>query len=537
MGFFLDDTKEQIHINELLQLYMPQSKLAQALWKQMKPFLKEDESRLFIELEQISAILSVLKNNSDSKNDFNALFASFYDISPILIKLSSGKLNEMEPLVELYELKNFLWFSYQVSNLIEDHFHDKDPHLLHKTDWYHIASYPWETWLKLFQLNTTEVYPDFSLQDLDDDKLKELRITKRKKLREERQAEKKFIRTLEKEFDITINFERYLILEQNHPKLKTISHTSIFQFVRYQGEDIVFRIGFSPPEIKIKEEIEHISKTIKQEVIRRIHELLMNIATFIPKWFKAIDAWAGFEVRFKKAEMAIDINGCKPIVLKENDEHFLELTNGYHPYLHKVWNNRDKNMKNLSTLVNKGVNIFFGANMSGKTIALKTMALIQALAQFGFYVPAERFGFSFVDSISLITGDYQDEENGLSSFGAEISRLAHQLKLKDKILYLFDEIGKATNPIEGEAIAIATIHYLQQKKSSSTILVSHYPNVMKVKDVHLYEVRNYMINRVEQGQMVYEALDIAEKLGLPKVIVREAKQYLFETRGKKDGKN
>lgn len=125
-----------------------------------------------------------------------------------------------------------------------------------------------------------------------------------------------------------------------------------------------------------------------------------------------------------------------------------------------------------------------GANMSGKTILIKSLALAQTLAQFGFFVPAAHARLSLFDEITALVGDEQNESRGLSSFGAEIlslDRTLRQLRQGRRLLFLSDELARTTNPSEGRAIVCAFFDLWQQIRTSypySTALVStHYENV------------------------------------------------------------
>lgn len=125
-----------------------------------------------------------------------------------------------------------------------------------------------------------------------------------------------------------------------------------------------------------------------------------------------------------------------------------------------------------------------GANMSGKTILIKSLALAQTLAQFGFFVPAAQARLSLFDEITALVGDEQNESRGLSSFGAEIlslDRTLRQLRQGRRLLFLSDELARTTNPSEGRAIVCAFFDLWQQIRAAhpySTALVStHYENV------------------------------------------------------------
>lgn len=109
-----------------------------------------------------------------------------------------------------------------------------------------------------------------------------------------------------------------------------------------------------------------------------------------------------------------------------------------------------------------------GANMSGKTILIKALALAQTLAQFGFFVPAAAARLKLFDDVCRIVGDEQNEGRGLSSFGAEILALHEVLqKLRQgrRLLFLADELARTTNPTEGSAIVCAFFDLWRQLRT------------------------------------------------------------------------
>ena len=268
-----------------------------------------------------------------------------------------------------------------------------------------------------------------------------------------------------------------------------------------------------------------IENLIKTQEKNRFKELFEAISFDLPLWIDAHEKWGNVEIIFKKAQMAIDYNGVKPS-LERQGENGLSIREGYHPYLNSIWQKNNQGMSPISLIIKNGVTVLYGANMSGKTIALRTVGLLQALAQFGFYVPAKEFRFSFVAHISLMSGDYQDIAKGLSSFAAEVIRIKEDLSFEKQILYLLDEVGKGTNPLEGEAITVALINYLQQKPDIFCVLVTHFPNVIQQNGIELYETNKYKLKKVEKGKMVFEAISVAAELGLPERIVNGAKEYL-----------
>ena len=103
--------------------------------------------------------------------------------------------------------------------------------------------------------------------------------------------------------------------------------------------------------------------------------------------------------------------------------------------------------------------IISGANAGGKTVALKTLGLLTLMAQSGIPIPVDEgsemcpFGAVFAD-----IGDPQDLSQSLSTFSAHLKRALTMLAdLRESSLILLDELGTATDPTEGGALALALL--------------------------------------------------------------------------------
>ena len=139
------------------------------------------------------------------------------------------------------------------------------------------------------------------------------------------------------------------------------------------------------------------------------------------------------------------------------------------------------------TLTN-GSTIITGANMGGKTVALKTITLNVFLFQMGFYPFATDVTMPLFDFIDFISDDMQDISKGLSTFGAEM------IKLKEIMIFLYkgtgfialDEFARGTNPYEGQKIAKSLSEYLN-KFDSISLMATHYDGVV-TEDMTHYQV-------------------------------------------------
>lgn len=523
MTYFLADTKKNIYWDEYLEPYKPKSDIGLEIWKSMKPYTHVEEDLWREEVENIGTWVSIIKNDRLLFDEIENLYNNFYDIRNLLDSIMVKKLDE--PLIDGFHLKQFLWFSYSLSAKINQAFPTFNGM---NTKTQRLIQHEWEKWLLNFQPNYSGVfYPNFALQDIDDRRLKLLREEKRKKTIEARKYEQERKKLIEAKYKVKVNHDRYLIASKTSDIIDQLSNDGDLEFIRYQGESLVFFLNSSSEEKIIHTELGRLNQILESEEKRRFSDLIANIDQYVPIWHEALIEWGKLEVILKKAKMAVAIDGTKPELAK-NSRPVIHIQDGYHPYLAKLWEKDMSDITKFSLSMENGVAVLYGANMSGKTIILRAIGLIQALAQHGFYVPAAKLQFSFISHITLMTGDYQSVNNGLSTFGSEISRLSQDLTNKNKILYLLDEIGTGTNPLEGEALAIAILRYLKTKNGSLSFLVSHFPNLIQEDGIKLYETKNFQLIKIDKASMVYEGISIAESLGLPSSIVNQARKYLDE---------
>jgi Mismatch repair ATPase (MutS family) len=132
--------------------------------------------------------------------------------------------------------------------------------------------------------------------------------------------------------------------------------------------------------------------------------------------------------------------------------------------------------------------VITGANMGGKSVALKTIALNILLVHCGFFPFAGRASVPLFDGMHIISEDLESIDRGLSSFGGEIVRFNQvaQNMSEGFAFILLDEFARGTNPDEGAAIVQAVTSWLDTK-NAVTVLATHYDNVAQLGSAH-YQV-------------------------------------------------
>ena len=191
---------------------------------------------------------------------------------------------------------------------------------------------------------------------------------------------------------------------------------------------------------------------------------------------------------------------------------------------------------NLELTADERQLIISGPNTGGKTVALKTVALLAMMAQAGIPVPAIRASFPVFTAFLADIGDAQSIEAALSTFSAHITNLDRLSRLAGgRSLVLLDELGSATDPEEGAALAVAVAHYFL--KAGAWTLISTHHTSLKVYAANTPGVRNAAAG-VDEATLVpnYQfhlgvpgasaGIQTAERLGLNQEIIAAARQRL-----------
>lgn len=221
---------------------------------------------------------------------------------------------------------------------------------------------------------------------------------------------------------------------------------------------------------------------------------------------------------FAKGKLSLEMDGTEP---KINLEQYMELKGARHPMLDKA------SCVPLDFQIGKGIRgvIITGPNTGGKTVAIKTVALMSAMACSGLHVPCNEADICMQNQILCDIGDGQNISDNLSTFSAHIKNVLDILKrVRPESLVIMDELGSGTDPQEGMGIAISILEEL--RKSGALFLVTtHYPEVKEYADGY-EEVQNarmefdrdslrplYRLRVGEAGESC--ALYIAKRLGFP----------------------
>ncbi len=286
---------------------------------------------------------------------------------------------------------------------------------------------------------------------------------------------------------------------------------------------------------------EKIRKSLSKSISEKTEKIIDNFERLIK-----LDKYLA------KTELIKIYNFKKPDIAEEE----IRYEGLFNPLLKENLERIKKEFQPVNVKIVYGSTLITGANMTGKSVLLRTLALSQQLFQMGFYVPAKKAKLAQVDTIHLISGDYQSMLKGLSSFAAEMVELDRSVKDTEngqRGLLLFDEPAKYTNPHEGHAIVKASSLFFKNKNTFA-VIATHYDLKLQNNGMKRYRVKglkeftkdevhpeniidfvDYSLQQIESDEIIpKEALKVLKLLKLDNPIFNKAKDILLEDRRHSD---
>jgi DNA mismatch repair protein MutS2 len=294
------------------------------------------------------------------------------------------------------------------------------------------------------------------------------------------------------------------------------------------------------------------------EELAEIHRILLEMTRRIGEQAESIrasvDVLGELELQFAKARFAEDYN-CVAVQLAGVSEipegscgdsrprlsasaARLLLHNARHPLLERNLRLKGAAVVPISVELEgeRRQLVITGPNTGGKTVTLKTVGLLALMAQSGIPVPADRAEMPVFDSVLADIGDYQSIEQNLSTFSAHVTNIdfISRTATADSLV-LLDELGSATDPEEGAALAVAIAGFFGSI-GCMTVISTHHTS-LKVYGANTPGVVNASVGFNESTlQPTYElkmgvpgasaGINIAQRLGLNPAIIEAARLRL-----------
>lgn len=332
------------------------------------------------------------------------------------------------------------------------------------------------------------------------------------------------------EMSLTIRDGRMVIpiLSEHKRKLRGFVH----------DESATGQMAFVEPAevLEANNEIRELEARERREIVKILEKLTAFLRPNVPALRKAYLFLGLVDFIRAKAKFALSINATAPLLV---ENQALEWYRATHPLLYLAHQKQNKAIVPLSIKLNHENRIVLvsGPNAGGKSVMLKTIGLMQYMAQCGLLVPASPDSkVGIFKNIFIDIGDEQSIENDLSTYSSHLTNMKHFVNFSNKYtLFLIDEFGTGTEPSLGGAIAESILEQLLRSKAYG-VINTHYTNLKVFANKNSGTINGAMKFDAEHLEPMYEleigkpgssfALEVAQKIGLPKQLVDNAKRKL-----------
>jgi DNA mismatch repair ATPase MutS len=504
-----------------------------------RPFMPGQEEELRGELGRLEDVRDILSRDASRTGQLKEILMLVKDNSLSLEKSRDTTLST----VEIYEIKILLLQMEKLRKMDEeDHFP---------------GEFVPDDLTKLLDIldpdggrvSTFFIYDSFS------EKLAELRERKKRLEQQTRKLQKTRATEMKKEHGIVLTpkFE-IRVNKEDHDRIKMIENIAELEKSAEDYMSITWQLatdGETDQLIREKEECEEQIESEEFTVRRQLTAHIAGHASIIEEGCRRIGM---LDLAIAKADHA-EKHRC--ICPEITEEHRVAFEEGRHIQVEEILNRDGSEYCPISIELEDGVSCITGANMGGKTVSLKLSGLIPLMTQYGMFVPCQKATIGLSSSISILIGDSQSIERGLSSFGSEMEELKRMLdESGPRAFLLIDEIAAGTNPSEGLALTKSVIDYLKAREYI-TLITTHYELGPGEEDINRLQVTglacadlqrldtelktagpkerigvirrhmDYRLRKAQTGDDVpQDALNIARMLGIGSDIIDRAKDYL-----------
>lgn len=297
-------------------------------------------------------------------------------------------------------------------------------------------------------------------------------------------------------------------------------------------------IVYIEPEatLRYSRELNNLEFDEKEEVQRILNQLTNQIRPFRALLSDYQVYLSQIDVTAAKAKYGQDINGLKP---KLGTSRRLFLRDAYHPLLYL--SNKRKNEKTFAQTIElhpeNRIIVISGPNAGGKSITLKTIGLLQVMAQSGLLIPVhERSEICFFDKILTDIGDNQSIENHLSTYSYRLKNMNQFLKrCNGRTLFLIDEFGTGSDPELGGALAEAFLEIFYERESYG-VITTHYANLKALANELPHATNANMLFDGRTLEPTFQLIlgqagssftfEVAQKNGIPYSLINKAKKKI-----------
>ncbi len=218
----------------------------------------------------------------------------------------------------------------------------------------------------------------------------------------------------------------------------------------------------------------------RREIIRLLIEVANKIRPYVPKLYNTYTLLGRFDFIASKAKFAIDTNANMPRLARGDS---FEWKHAVHPVLMLHLRSQEREIVPLDLCMGEGdargrIVVISGPNAGGKSVALKTVAIIQYMAQCGVLPTlGDASSLRIMENIFIDIGDDQSIDDDLSTYSSHLRNMKFFLNFGNKhTLFLADEMGSGTEPQIGGALAQSLLEAFNDQGMWG-VVTTHYQNL------------------------------------------------------------
>lgn len=295
-------------------------------------------------------------------------------------------------------------------------------------------------------------------------------------------------------------------------------------------------VYMEPSEVlEANNEIRDLIHADRREVVKILRELTNLLRINLPELKGAYQFLSIIDFTRARAKLSLEIRAELPKLKPGPDLNWLQAR---HPLLYlSLKGKREVVPLTIDLTIANPFLLVSGPNAGGKSVCLKTVGLIQYMAQCGLLVPLhDKSTVGIYRNIFLDIGDQQSIENDLSTYSSHLKNMAFFLQNSDEnTLVLLDELGAGTDPNFGGGIAESVLAGLLERKVWG-VATTHYYNLKLFASNHSAIRNGAMQFDTQKLEPLFQleigkpgssfALEIARKTGLPKGTIQRAEQII-----------
>lgn len=308
------------------------------------------------------------------------------------------------------------------------------------------------------------------------------------------------------------------------------NHSQLLRSLRKEKralEEQIRRLNAGEEKEELQSRRTRIAAEEELEEIRIRKELSVALRPYLAAIEHNMETIGEVDLTVEKAHLARRYGGVMPTFT----ENALEMTDMVNPKIADLLREQKKSFTPVSIALCRGATVITGANMGGKSVALKSVALNVLLAHCGFFPFAKTAALPLFDSMYIVSEDLESVNRGLSSFGGEIVRFNEVMRrIENEFSFLLlDEFARGTNPDEGAAIVQSVTQYLNGCNAVS-VLATHYDGVVQYACAH-YQVIG--LKELDVEALSRELAGLSGDVGVT-LIGRHMNYGLYRVEGRED---